>query len=292
MKKKVMKLYIYAIFTLTLFLLVACKQQNRKSTDTVDSRWYGKEIVIPEEAVFTSLLKDTIAFDFSQSKMKILTYADTTDCMGCKLQLNKWKEFMILVDSTAKDTIPFLFFIYPKDIEEIEYLIESENFDYPVCVDFDDIINKLNRFSSDVSFLLDEKNRVVVVGNPALDLETRDLYMEKIAGKKVSNISIKTTVEAELRNFDLGTFNKTEIKEVSVKIKNTGSNPLVIFDVNTSCGCITASFDKQPTEPGYNMEVRLKVTPNETGFLNKTVRINGNYNKPIVIKIQGNVTDL
>ena len=287
-----MKLHRLTIYILVLSLLVACKQQKKKNVDAIADRWYEKEILFPEKSVFTRLLTDTTIFDYSKFNMKILIYADTTDCMGCKLQLNKWKEFMISVGAATNDTIPFLFFLYPKDIEEMRYLIQSENFDYPVCVDSDDLLNKLNKFSSDVSFLLDENNHVIVAGNPILDLETRDLYMEKITGKKAFSNPIKTTVNAEQVNFDLGTFNKTEIKEVSVKIKNTGNNPLVIFDVNTSCGCISTSFDKEPAKSGSKVEVKLKVTSNETGFLNKTVRVSGNFDKPIVVNIQGNVTDL
>lgn len=287
-----MKIRRLTIIILGLSLFVACKQQNKKTVDAAFDRWYGKEILFPEKSVFTRLLTDTTIFDYSKFNMKILIYADTTECMGCKLQLNRWKEFMISVGAATSDTIPFLFFIYPKDIEEMRYLIQSENFDYPVCVDSDDLLNKLNKFSSDVSFLLDENNHVIVAGNPILDLETRDLYMEKIAGKKAFNNSIKTTVNTEQTIFDLGTFDKTDIKEVFVKIRNTGNNPLVIFDVNTSCGCITTSFDKQPVNPGNNIVVKLKIIPNETGFLSKVVKISGNFDKPIVINVQGNITDL
>ena len=264
-----MKIHRLTIIILGLSLFVACKQQNKKTVDAVLDRWYGKEILFPEKSVFTRLLTDTTIFDYSKFNMKILIYADTTECMGCKLQLNRWKEFMISVESATSDTIPFLFFIYPKDL-----------------------LNKLNKFSSDVSFLLDENNHVIVAGNPILDLETRDLYIEKIAGKKAFNNPIKTTVNTEQTIFDLGTFDKTDIKEVFVKIRNTGNNPLVIFDVNTSCGCITTSFDKQPVNPGNNIVVKLKIIPNETGFLSKVVKISGNFDKPIVINVQGNITDL
>ena len=198
---------------------------------------------------------------------------------------------MTTVNSATNDTIPFLFFFYPKDMEEMKYLIQSADFSYPVCTDTGDRLNRLNHFSSDVSFLLDENNHVIATGNPVLDMDIRNLYLEKITGKKILANSIKTTAEADQSQIDLGTLGKSDLKEVPVIIRNTGNAPLVILDVNTSCGCITVSFDKQPVRPGDETEIKLKVTPAETGFLKKTVRVRANIDKPIIINLQGNITD-
>lgn len=285
-----MRLHKVAIQTLA-FCLIACTP-NKKSVEVIADKWVGKEIIFPEKPIFTRSIKDTTTFNISQAAMKIVTYTDTTDCMGCKLQLNKWKEFMATVSSLAQnDTIPFLFFIYPEDMEEIEYLIQSENFSYPVCIDIDDQFNKLNRFSSDICLLLDEKNHVVATGNPVLDLDVKNLFLEKITGKKISSNLIKTTVEIDHSQIDLGTFKKATVKEIPVKIKNIGNAPLVIFDIDTSCGCITASFDKRPIKSGEETEIKLKLVPTETGFIQKTVRIRANIEKAIAINLQGNAIE-
>lgn len=286
----IMRLHKVAIHTLA-FCLIACTP-NKKSADVIADKWLGKEIIFPKKSVFTRLMKDTTAFNISQATMKIVTYVDTTDCMGCKLQLNKWKEFMSTVSSSAhNDTIPFLFFIYPKDMEEIEYLIQSENFSYPVCIDIDDQLNKLNSFSSDICLLLDENNHVIATGNPVLDSDVKNLYLEKITGKKISSNLIMTTVEIDHSQIDLGTFKMSTVKEIPVKIKNTGNAPLVIFNIDTSCGCITASFDKRPIKSGEETEIKLKIVPTETGFIQKTVRIRANIDKAIAINLQGNATE-
>ncbi|MCD8262612.1 MAG: hypothetical protein LUD15_15010 [Bacteroides sp.] len=75
-------------------------------------KWNGKEILLPERATFTRLLTDTAIPEISQAGMKILVYMDTTDCMGCKLQLDGWEEFMMEVKAATQDTIPFLFFFF------------------------------------------------------------------------------------------------------------------------------------------------------------------------------------
>lgn len=285
-----MRLHKVAIPTLA-FCIIACTP-SKKSVDVMVNQWLGKEIILPEKPIFTRLMKDTIAFNISQATMKIVTYADTADCMGCKLQLNKWKEFMSTVSSFIRnDTISFLFFIYPKDMEEIEYLLQSENFSYPICIDIDDQLNKLNGFSSDICLLLDKKNHVIATGNPILNSDIKKLYLEKITGQKISSNFPMTTAEIDYTQIDLGTLEKSTVKEIPVKIQNTGNAPLVIFDIDTSCGCITASFDKRPIKPGEETDIKLKLVPTEIGFIQKSVRIRANIDKAITINLQGNTTE-
>ncbi len=220
------RLYNVAIPTLAC-CLIGCTPS--KKGDAIASKWLGKEIILPQKMIFTRLMKDTIAFNTSQATMKIVTYADTADCMGCKLQLNEWKEFISTVNSSVhNDTIPFLFFIYPKDMDEIEYLLRSENFSYPICIDMNDQLNKLNGFSSDMCLLLDEKNYVIATGNPILDSDIKKLYLEKITGQEFSLNLIQTTVEIDHDRIDLGTLKKSMGKEIPVKIKNTGNAPFIV----------------------------------------------------------------
>lgn len=289
----IIKLYKLLPLFLTLFCFIACKKEYKKSSNIVNETWIGKKILFPPNPVFTQLLTDTVSFNFSQSTFKILTYADTIGCMGCKLQLDKWKEFISTVKSATagKDTISFLFFFYPKDIEELNFLISSESFNYPICIDHNDQINKLNKFSSDRSFLLDKNNYVVAEGNPILDCNVKTSFLEIISRKKNPTTVLHTEAEIEDNVFDLGTFRKGEIKEVTAKIKNTGVNPLVIIDLTTSCGCIKTLFDKRPIPTGNVTQVIFKVKITEEGYFKKTVKVNGNINKPIIITIQGNVIE-
>ncbi|MCD8262611.1 MAG: hypothetical protein LUD15_15005 [Bacteroides sp.] len=69
-------------------------------------------------------------------------------------------------------------------MEEMKYILESEDFTYSVCLDMDDCLNKLNHFSSDIVLLLDEKNHIIATGNPVFDLQVKNNYLEKIAGNK------------------------------------------------------------------------------------------------------------
>ena len=47
--------------------------------------------------------------------------------------------------------------------------LQSEDFIYPVCIDLKDTFNKLNKFPLNDkfrTFLLDNTNKVILVGNP------------------------------------------------------------------------------------------------------------------------------
>ena len=61
--------------------------------------WQGKEIIFPEELIFTKYGKDTVKYNISVSDYKIIMYVDSVGCTEYKLQLYKWKEFIAEVDS-------------------------------------------------------------------------------------------------------------------------------------------------------------------------------------------------
>ena len=61
--------------------------------------------------------------------MKIVMYADST---GCKLQLDMWKFYIDDVQKVSNGRVLFLFYLQPRSIKELKYLLESEEFDYPI----------------------------------------------------------------------------------------------------------------------------------------------------------------
>ena len=102
---------------------------------------------------------------------------------------------------------------------------------------------------------------------------------------------LKTTAEVTQTEIDFGTFEKSEIKQTTFEIKNTGNNPLVIVDVSTTCGCTAATYDKRPAKPGETLRVGIKMTPKDTGFFDEvvTIKYNSINNQPIKGRIKGNV---
>ena len=290
-----MKTVLLYILLITAFFSCDNEQKEKeKQILQLVNEWQRKQIVFPENAVFTRYLTDTTDYQIPQSEYKVLIYVDSIGCTSCKLQLHKWKELIKYTNSVTQNKVPFLFFFHPKDAKEIRYLLKRDGFDHPICIDLDDRLNKLNKFPADMTFqtfLLDKNNKVAVLGNPVHNTAVKDLYLKQITGKDNPNKNIpKTIAKASQTDIDFGTFDKSEIKQTTIEVKNTGDSPLVIVDVSTTCGCTAATYDKRPAKPGESLRVQIKMTPKDTGFFDEvvTVRYNSINNQPVKVKIKGN----
>lgn len=141
------------------------------------------------------------------------------------------------------------------------------------------------------TFLLDKNNKVSVLGNPVHNTAVKDLYLKQITGKDNPNKNIpKTIAEASQTEIDFGTFDKSETKETTIEVKNTGDSPLVIVDVSTTCGCTVATYNKRPAKPEETLRVEIKMTPKDSGFFDEvvTIKYNSINNQPVKARIKGN----
>lgn len=286
----------YLILILTLLLLLpACKESDKERITRLVEEWQGKEIKFPDRMLFTRFVTDTVDYQIPQSDYKVLIYVDSIGCTSCKLQLPKWKELIAYVDSATNGSVPFLFVFQSKDDKELRYMLKRDNFDLPVCIDRNNRFNDQNDFPSDLTFqtfLLDRNNKVAVIGNPVHNLQVKELYLKQLTGKASPTAGmVKTTAEAVNPEIDFGTFPKSDVKSAIFEIRNTGDNPLVIVDVSTSCSCTAPKFDKVPAKPGEILQVEIQMTPKETGPFDEVVTVKCNTNKPVKVKIRGNVQE-
>lgn len=285
----------------TIYLLLGClflslfschkKETEKERLTRLITEWQGKEIVFPEEIVFTRYATDTVDWQIPESDYKVLVYVDTTGCTSCKLQLHKWKEWKEQVDSLTGGSVPFLFFFHPKDQKEIKYLLKRDAFDLPICIDKEDKLHKKNLFPSDMTFqtfLLDKNNRVVVLGNPIHNLAVKDLYLRQMTGQeKPKTDTSNTTAIAEQTEIDLGEIKTGETETALFTIRNTGDFPLVIVDAITTCGCAKVTFDKHPIQPENTLQVRVAMTPDKEGFFSETITVKCNTDSWIKLTIKG-----
>jgi hypothetical protein len=276
---------------LALAMLFGCKETGKERLARLVTEWQGKEIVFPDNPVFTRYAVDTVDYQLSESDYKVLVYVDSIGCTGCKLQLYKWKELIAYTDSATGGTVPFLFFFHAKAPKEINHLLKVAKFDLPVCMDKEGILNKLNKFPSDIAFqtfLLDKDNKVAVIGNPVHNLAVRDLYVKQITGKDMpDNNRTKTIAEADVTEADMGRFSKTEQRKALFNITNKGEYPLVILGTTVTCGCAKAQFDKHPAGKGETLQVRIEMSPKDSGFFSETITVKCNTDKPIKLTIKG-----
>jgi hypothetical protein len=75
------------------------------------------------------------------------------------------------------------FFFHPRNRKELIMILQSEDFIYPVCIDLKDTFNKLNKFPLNDkfrTFLLDNTNKVILVGNPMHHPRIKEMYMGQL----------------------------------------------------------------------------------------------------------------
>ena len=75
------------------------------------------------------------------------------------------------------------------------------------------------------------------------------------------------------------------------KFTNTGKVPLIIAMVNTSCGCTTPEYSKEPVLPGKTGFIKVSFNPEfRPGVFTKSITVNANIPRSIaVLTISGEV---
>lgn len=91
------------------------------------------------------------------------------------------------------------------------------------------------------------------------------------------NSNEKTSISFSKEEIDLSTIQQGIPKEIKVEIENTGHFPLVIYDVETSCGCTNVDWDSKPIKPGNSATLKISYDAKETGRFVKTVTVYGNF---------------
>lgn len=71
--------------------------------------------------------------------------------------------------------------------------------------------------------------------------------------------------------------------------KNTGKEPIIISNVQTSCGCTTAKKPEAPVAPKKSADISVKYDTKRVGQFTKTITVSSNVSEPIVLTIKGTV---
>lgn len=279
----------------TLFLY-SCTSKNTTDFHSLLKEWQGKEIIFPSNSYFTTYGKDSIKKNIDTSYFKIVSYIDSVGCMSCKLKLDKWLSLISEFDSISSHKIPILFYFYPKDEKMLYFTLKKYHFNYPVCIDRENLFNKTNNFPTDMrfqTFLLDNKNKVVAIGNPIYNSYIKEIYLKVIRGEQIhpnnEDKTDRTNIHIDKTSISLNVFPWKEEQKVTFHLKNVGNKPLVIEDVNTSCGCTSVNYSKKPVSPGDSVQLIITYKAEQPEYFNKAVTVYCNAKtSPIILQVTGN----
>ena len=89
--------------------------------------------------------------------------------------------------------------------------------------------------------------------------------------------------------FDFGTIPQGKPVYHFFDVTKTGKDPMVISNVQTSCGCTTPEWSKEPVAPGATTKVRVGYNAAGEGHFEKFITIMYNQNLTKQISIKGTV---
>lgn len=164
-----------------MMLLTSCRDVEKESKIADVESWIGKEIQFPTDGIFTRMGRDTV-FCFPKLPYTIVNYIDSAGCVECRLRALEWKDFMNRLEMKYPGMVSQLFYIQPKNMKELIWILRGDDFSYPVCIDKNGDFNKMNQLPSDEAFgtfLLNANKEVLLVGSPVGNKSLERLYMDE-----------------------------------------------------------------------------------------------------------------
>ncbi|GAB4184883.1 MAG: DUF1573 domain-containing protein [Thermoflexibacter sp.] len=84
------------------------------------------------------------------------------------------------------------------------------------------------------------------------------------------------------KEYDFGDIKQGDVVEHTFSFKNTGKTPLIIANVQTTCGCTATKWTNQPIPPDTEGSITVQFnTSGKQGIQNKVITIKSNANNQI-----------
>jgi hypothetical protein len=119
--------------------------------------------------------------------------------------------------------------------------------------------------------------------------------LKQVLQKKVEDSAMKNTTTVQIIDsaYNFGTITEGEKVEYSYRFKNTGANPLVIFNATASCGCTVPEKPEKPILPGETGFIKVIFNSSgKRGHNEKDINVNSNADPAFPpLKLMGEIKD-
>lgn len=104
-----------------------------------------------------------------------------------------------------------------------------------------------------------------------------------------SNANAGAQIKFPTQVCNYGTLQKNDDGNRIFKFYNVGNEPLIIVNVNTSCGCLVGSWPHDPIAPGDSGIIKANYSTDRIGAFSKTLTLTSNSEKTptTILKIYG-----
>lgn len=103
------------------------------------------------------------------------------------------------------------------------------------------------------------------------------------AAKPAEVLQVKET------SYDFGKIQQGRPVTHNFEVINTGKEPLMLENVQASCGCTTPEWSKEPIQPGASSTIKVGYNAAAEGDFSKSITISYNDNQHKVLIISGHV---
>ncbi len=170
-----LRVFLLYLFTFLVFWIMSCKKNRGEQ---LLDEWIGKQIVLPEKGLIQNKGYKYIPNGKAIKVMIIIN----GDCSVCIEELKWWKKFMRKIDTSR---VGFIFSIQSYDnLTAFKAMDSLEiNLNYPYYHDKEKEYTIKNGFPEEKlyqTFLLNNNNEIVIVGNPKMSKGLSNLYLKKI----------------------------------------------------------------------------------------------------------------
>jgi len=135
----------------------------------MQKEWHGRRIDFGSDV--KRLSEDSTYNSILNANCKIVMYVDSVGCTRCNLRLYQWYTILAEIEKSIGCNIPFLICTNSSYYRELKYILIGDNYKSYVCLDSENNFLERNSILLDTdliyrTFLLDENNNVLIVGNP------------------------------------------------------------------------------------------------------------------------------
>ena len=113
----------------------------------------------------------------------------------------------------------------------------------------------------------------------------------KSAAASTTTASAEPEFKFEVEEYNFGTVKQGEKVEHEFRFTNAGTEPLIISNVQSTCGCTVPDWPKEPIQKGETAGIKVVFnSAGKTGLQNRPITIFSNAKtSPKVVHLKGNV---
>ena len=299
-------IYITIVICFICITFVSCgwidtkfrSSHNNVEVEAVVNSWLGKVITVDPTVGFITEKGDSIDVDMPDADFRLIRYIGGDDCTSCRMHLHKYNEALRTLSDSAGTEVDFLCIVCPNNLDELRRILKTENrSNLKILVDSRDSLNRLNSFPEVDglrTFLVDRNNRVLGVGDPAVNPRIMRLYTSILTSDSIRQQRSRplTNLVMYPAFMKIGRIAAGDSVVGEFHVGNYGDEPFVLDALVPSCECVTAVLSSDTIAPHNEAIMRVVFREDEPiGSFERTVEIIGNIDPGFTLSITGNVVE-